>query len=426
MSKWWFSLGCFLLTFYPIIGQSDWGKAGKFGSAVKIEPVLSFQFWSTYTQGLQVFNSNLKIYEPAENMLNFQFRRARFGFKGQMSDQFRFTFIGAYDLTGRDLFSATSGGLNTGSLPGLGLWDAFGEWKLSKKSEVVYLVFGWFRPQFSRENITGAWATSSFEKAMSQNYIRTHLVGIGSGRAAGVNLGGLFKNKKNKIFGQYNIGLFTPQWLKYSGNSAGFNTSLLKSARLVYYLGDPEMTKYGISYQTNYFNKRKGLSLGISYADQGQTDLFDKNTAFQPDMLFNWGSFNLDAEWNFMQRVSLQQKVRYAEGAGHIRFSNNIKLFGLFLEPTFMYVKYKGALTIQEQFLASSISANAGTDENINLGVNIYFNQNKFKVAFHHTWNRGNMGEGLPGFSQNLYFKQNGLGAIKRGNYWGLGINGIF
>ena len=426
MSKWWFSLGYFLLIFYPLVGQSEWGKTGKFGSAVKIEPILSFQFWSTYTQGLQVFNSDLNIYEPAENRLNFQFRRARFGFKGQMSDQFRFTFIGSFDLAGRDLLSATSGGLNTGSLPGLGLWDAFGEWKLSKKSEVVYLVFGWFRPQFSRENITGAWATSSFEKAMSQNYIRTYLVGIGSGRAAGVNFGGLLKNKKNKIFGQYNIGLFTPQWLKYSGNSAGFNTSLLKSARLVYYLGDPEMTKYGISYQTNYFNKRKGLSLGISYADQGQTDLFDKNTAFQPDILFNWGSFNLDAEWNFMQRVSLQQNVRYPEGAGHIRFSNNVQLFGLFMEPTFMYVKYKGGLTIQEQILASSVSANAGTDENIDFGVNIYFNQNKFKVAFHHTWNRGNMGEGLPGFSQNLYFRQNGLGAIKRGNYWGLGINGIF
>jgi len=426
MSKWWFSLGYFLLIFYPLIGQTEWGKTGKFGSAVKIEPILSFQFWSTYTQGLQVFNSDLNIYEPAENRLNFQFRRARFGFKGQMSDQFRFTFIGSFDLAGRDLLSATSGGLNTGSLPGLGLWDAFGEYKLSKKSEVVYLVFGWFRPQFSRESMTAVWATSSFEKAMSQNYIRTHLVGIGSGRAAGVNFGGLLKNKKNKIFGQYNIGLFTPQWLKYSGNSAGFNTSLLKSARLVYYLGDPEMTKYGISYQTNYFNKRKGLSLGISYADQGQTDLFDKNTAFQPDILFNWGSFNLDAEWNFMQRVSLQQNVRYPEGAGHIRFSNNVQLFGLFLEPTFMYVKYKGGLTIQEQILASSISANAGTDENIDFGVNIYFNQNKFKVAFHHTWNRGNMGEGLPGFSQNLYFRQNGLGAIKRGNYWGLGINGIF
>jgi len=426
MYKWWFSLGYFLLIFYSLVGQSEWGKIGKFGSAVKIEPVLSFQFWSTYTQGLKVFNSDLNIYEPAENRLNFQFRRGRFGFKGQMSDQFRFTFIGSFDLAGRDLLSATSGGLNTGSLPGLGLWDAFGEYKLSKKSEVVYLVFGWFRPQFSRESMTAVWATSSFEKAMSQNYIRTHLVGIGSGRAAGVNFGGLLKNKKNKIFGQYNIGLFTPQWLKYSGNSAGFNTSLLKSARLVYYLGDPEMTKYGISYQTNYFNKRKGLSLGISYADQGQTDLFDKNTAFQPDILFNWGSFNLDAEWNFMQRVSLQQNVRYPEGAGHIRFSNNVQLFGLFLEPTFMYVKYKGGLTIQEQFLASSISANAGTDENIDYGVNIYFNQNKFKVAFHHTWNRGNMGEGLPGFSQNLYFRQNGLGAIKRGNYWGLGINGIF
>ena len=56
------------------------------------------------------------------------------------------------------------------------------------------------------------------------------------------------------------------------------------------------MKKYGISYQTNYFNKRNGLSLGISYANQGPTDLFYRNSAVQPDILFNWGSFNLDAE----------------------------------------------------------------------------------------------------------------------------------
>ncbi len=426
MSKWWFFLSLFLFVFYPVSGQSEWGKTGKFGVAIKIEPVLSFQFWSTYTQGMQVFNSNLKKYENVEDRLNFQFRRARFGFKGQMSDHFRFTFVSAYDLTGRDLFSSTSGGVNTGPLPGFGLWDAFGEWKISKTSESVYLVFGWFRPQISRESMTSAWATSSFEKAMSQNYIRTHLTGIGSGRAPGVNLGGLLKNKNDKIIGQYHLGLFTPQWIKFSGNSAGFNNSVLKTARFVYFLGDSEMSKYGISYQTNYFNKRKGLSLGISYANQGQTDLFYSNSAFQPDILFNWGTFNLDAEWNFMQRVSLQQKIKYKEVAGHLRFSNNVKLFGLFLEPTFMYVRYRGALTLQDQLLASSMSANAGTDENVDLGVNFYFNQNKFKLTFHHTWNRGNKGEGLDGFAQNLYFKQNGLGAILRGNYWGLGLNGIF
>ena len=77
MSKWWFFLSLFLFVFYPVSGQSEWGKTGKFGVAIKIEPVLSFQFWSTYTQGMQVFNSNLKKYENVEDRLNFQFRRAR-------------------------------------------------------------------------------------------------------------------------------------------------------------------------------------------------------------------------------------------------------------------------------------------------------------------------------------------------------------
>jgi hypothetical protein len=36
------------------------------------------------------------------------------------------------------------------------------------------------------------------------------------------------------------------------------------------------------------------------------------------------------------------------------------------------------------------------------------------------------MGDASLGFSQNLFFRQNGLGAILRGNYWGLGLNGIF
>jgi len=375
---------------------------------------------------MKVFNTTLKQYEPVEDRINFQFRRARFGFKGQLANHFRFTFTGAYDLTGRDLYSTSSGGSNTGSLPGFGLWDAFAEWKLNKKKESLNLVFGWFRPQFSRESITAVWVTSSFEKAMSQNYIRMHLTGLGSGRAAGINLGGLLKNKKNKIIGQYQVGVFSPQWFKYASNSAGVNASLLKSFRFVYYIGDSEMNKYGISYQTNYFNKRKGLSLALSYSTQGQTDLFMNNNAIQPDILFNWGSFNLDAEWNFMSRLSLENKRRYHEGASHIRFSDNMKLFDLFFEPAFMYVRYRGGLDSSSQLLANVLHTSAGTEDNLDIGFNIYFNQNKFKIAFHHTWNWGNKGEASPGFSQNLYFRQNGLGAVLRGNYWGIGINGIF
>jgi len=375
---------------------------------------------------MKVFNTTLKQYEPVEDRINFQFRRARFGFKGQLANHFRFTFTGAYDLTGRDLYSTSSGGSNTGSLPGFGLWDAFAEWKLNKKKESLNLVFGWFRPRFSRESITAVWATSSFEKAMSQNYIRMHLTGLGSGRAAGINLGGLLKNKKNKIIGQYQVGVFSPQWFKYASNSAGVNASLLKSFRFVYYIGDSEMNKYGISYQTNYFNKRKGLSLALSYSTQGQTDLFMNNNAIQPDILFNWGSFNLDAEWNFMSRLSLENKRRYHEGASHIRFSDNMKLFDLFFEPAFMYVRYRGGLDSSSQLLANVLHTSAGTEDNLDIGFNIYFNQNKFKIAFHHTWNWGNKGEASPGFSQNLYFRQNGLGAVLRGNYWGIGINGIF
>ncbi len=91
-----------------------------------------------------------------------------------------------------------------------------------------------------------------------------------------------------------------------------------------------------------------------------------------------------------------------------------------------MYVRYRGGLDSSSQLLANVLHTSAGTEDNLDIGFNIYLNQNKFKIAFHHTWNWGNMGEASPGFSQNLYFRQNGLGAILRGNYWGIGINGMF
>ncbi len=64
-------------------------------------------------------------------------------------------------------------------------------YQLSEGKEWLYLTSGFFRPQLGRESITSAWSVNSFEKAISQSYVRSYLVNAGHGRAPRFNLGGI-------------------------------------------------------------------------------------------------------------------------------------------------------------------------------------------------------------------------------------------
>ena len=103
------------------------------------------------------------------------------------------------------------------------------------------------------------------------------------------------------------------------------------AGRAVLYLGDPELTKYKIGYETNFYNKRKGVSLDFNASYQGQTDLFEESLAFGPGMLLNWGPLNLDGEWIFMTRSSTRtssdgtsRAFDYTSNTGHVRVGYNI------------------------------------------------------------------------------------------------------
>ena len=48
------------------------------------------------------------------------------------------------------------------------------------------------------------------------------------------------------------------------------------------------------------------------------------------------------------------------------------------------------------------------------------------KVLLHYTWRAGDPGAAGDGATVNEYFYQSGVGAIRRGNWIGLGINAIF
>src|SRR5690606_18566745 len=126
---------------------------------------------------------------------------------------------------------------------------AYLTWKVSN-NELLNLTFGYFHPQISRECITGDMLVNSFDKAVSQGYIRQHVNGKGYGRSTGINIGGL---KKYEFFTiAYNSGFFnnntTAEDLKNTPETSGLFWSPLFSNRLALTIGDAEKSAYSINY----------------------------------------------------------------------------------------------------------------------------------------------------------------------------------
>ncbi len=384
----------------------------------------SMQLWSIYSTGMETYNTAAKSYEPVDDRFNVSLRRARVAFLGEPYAGIKYNVVLAYDQIGRDVLSSGVGGTNKAD-PSVGILDAFLQWKISK-SDALNLVGGWFRPQMQRESITGAWATNSFEKSMSQNYLRNHLVGTGFGRAAGLNLGGIVT--KNKIALNYNVGVFNPVTASLSGSSVGKKYAPLLAGRVSLSLGDPELSKYAINYDVNFFNKRKGVSLDFNVARQGETELFQSSTAYGPGLLLNWGPVNLDGEWMFLKREAADSSrtIKANEGTGHLRLGVNLPAGKFVLEPVVMVMKFNGEMNAAGQANATTLKMSAGEETTYDAGVNWYLDGKNLKLALHYTWRNGDAGSAGDGSQVNAYFSQNGVGAIRRGNWLGLGLSAIF
>ncbi len=419
-----------LLQGLSLLAQPAFNHWLKKKEGAKIEPFMMLQLWSTYSMGQERYNTDTQQYEPLENRFNTQLRRARLGFRAEPYERLQVNIVGAYDLIGRDVNAAPVGDANNGGLPRLGIWDAFVQWNLLPEDQALNLVAGYFRPQLSRESITSGWSVNSMEKAMSQNYIRKHLTGIASGRATGLNIGGLLY--EHRI--HYNLGVFNPTFPANNGNSTGTRFSPLLVGRVAMHVGDPEMTTYRIAYDINYFGARRGLTLAGGGAWQGATDLFDESYTAAFDFLLNYGSLQLDGEWNFLWREGHQllpnDDNRYFtnyEGAGHIRAGYNVIINQKYLiEPSFMYMRYMGAMSAEAQRNARAVGAFAGQEYTFDAGLNWYLHQKNLKVMLHYTWQGGDAGAAGPGATVNPHFFQANVGAIQRGNWIGLGLNSIF
>lgn len=417
-----------LLISLSLSAQEKFENWQKLKDDFKIKPYLMIQSWATYSHNQAVYNIEKGSYETVDNRFNFQLRRMRFGLKAQPYEFLKFNFMAAYDLIGRDVNAATMGGFNNGS-PNLSVFDVQLNLRLIK-NDLLWLTAGYFRPQIGRESITSGWSVNSFEKAMSQSYLRKHLVGLGPGRAAGLNLGGNWMSE-GKFALNYNLGIFNPLYLANNGNSMGTSFAPLMVGRLVLQFGDAEQQKYKLGYNINYFNERKGLSLGLGAAHQGETPLFDQSQSLSADLLFNWGPLNLDAEWNLMQRKgsrlladSTMHNISSNPMTGHARIGYNIILAErYFIEPVLMLMWFEGAMDTEAQLDATALGHSAARDYALDAGLNWYLNKKKLKVSLHYVYQMGEKAEATDGATPNSYFNQKGVGAIRRGSYLGLGLN---
>ncbi len=388
------------------------------------------QLWSVYSIGFEVYNTTTKAYEAVDDRFNLSLRRAVLSFSGEPYPRLQYTVLFYYDQIGRDIL-ASGLGLPNKAEPGIGIRDAYFHWKALPKSEGLNFIAGWFRPQLQRESITSAWSVNSMEKSSSQSYFRSHLVGTGLGRSTGINIGGLINFKKTGLL--YNLGVFNPTTTGLNGSSVGNIFSPLLTGRVVVSLGDPEMEKYGIAYEINYFNRRKGISLDFNAAVQGKTEQFESATTFGPGFLLNYGALNLDGEWIWMRRRGQEtlptQEIRAISSrceTGHIRIGINLPAGRFLLEPTLMVMHFEGAHDALKQADALALHFSSGDETTYDIGVNCYLDQRNLKLMLHYIFRDGNPGDAGDGATVNSYFFQSGVGAIRRGNWLGLGMNVVF
>ncbi len=402
-------------------GQRDSSAFAKKLADYQLKLSFAVQLWSTYSTGMEVYDAEDNRFVPVDNRLNTQFRRSRIGLKGEPYPGLSLNLTVAIDFVGKDVLAATDAGYNNGSSPKLRFWNGRLTWRLLPNSDALHLMAGYYTIPIGRESSAPALAVTSMEKAWTQNYLRRHLAGIGPGRAAGFNLGGMLHTSNPNLNVSYDLSVQNPVALAYNGNSTGRRSAPLLTTRWSLHLGDPEFKKYTYGRKVNYFGTRHGATLTFAASEQAATDLFEENLALSTDLLLNWGPWNLDGEYSYLHRGA-SEAVSTSARTGYIRLSHNFALsHERTLEPVAMYWFFAGPMAAGEQATAQALQSFAGEDNGLNLGANYYFNPT-LKLSLHYTWRWGAAGAADPETLLNNYFQQAGLGPIRRGDWLGLGL----
>ncbi len=144
---------------------------------------------------------------------------------------------------------------------------------------------GLFRPQLGRESLTSGFVVDSLDKAFTQGPLREHPAGTESGRAPGVDMGGLLRGEGWSV--RYDAGLVV-----YRPGPEGEQRSPLLLARTALTLGTPEAEAYALSLPMNDFGLRPGFTLAL----QGSTEAGGDAHSLGVDALLRLRPLVLSAE----------------------------------------------------------------------------------------------------------------------------------
>lgn len=366
-----------------------------------VQPFASVQLWAVYTMGEQLQMEDNQPMERIQDRLNFLTRRARIGFKGKPYKGLSYFLNVQYDNLGKDRYGAIRGSVNTGSL---GILDAFITYRLTSKNDLFHLTAGYFHPQFSRECITGDMNINAFDKSPLQGYVRGHITGKGYGRTTGLNLGGQFTSGIVTI--GYNVSVNNNITTgSEATETTGKYWSPLLVDRVTFSFGDPDKKQYSMMYEVNnFFNERKGITIGLNSSHQGRTDIFSTNDFAGIDVMVNYNAFNFDIEGASLKRRFEGQT--YEMKTWQVRAGYNLIIAKkAFVEPTVMYMAFEG----------DPGATSSGEEEMYDFGVNWYLNKRNLKLSLHYVIQDG--------YGDNGYTDET---TFKKGDYIGVGFVGAF
>ncbi len=327
-------------------------------------------------QQVQVWNLTTISPTSGINARNDTFiRRGRLGTRGHFyKNTFFYNILMDYDNLGKDGKTRTIGSAQSTDNSLFRIHEALFTYEPEPKFN---LTFGYFRPQIGRESLSSDFEDYVFEKPYTSSYVRTHLVGRGTGRETGVNVGGLHLANMWSI--NYNLGFFDTNHEKLTGGTTdsknGSNIwSPLVAGRVAISIGAPELEKYKLGANVNYFGKRNGITLAANYSYQGNTDIQKDNNLLGFDILANYQDFNLSSEYDILGRTK-SDGANYIDQLFHTKLSYNIHLSEEYiLEPALMY-----SLAL----ISPKSTIGLPSESMFDFGINWYMNKNNIKFNTH-------------------------------------------
>lgn len=411
-----------LITTTLSVGQESSSSPWEgFRDQYKLKVGMSFQLWGSYTLGQQYYDYNATRYRPVDDRADMQLRRTRLSVSGQPYPNLDFKLVASLDLVGRDVYSATQGGVNNGVPGQFGFWDLTFHYQPKLSSDLLHIHFGYMVPRFSRESLITIYDSSTFDKSWSQNYIRRALVGTGPGRAYGINVGG--QHMWNDQFGfDYSVGAFLPSRFSSVANSRGISTSPLTTARISLIVGQPESTDYSTSYKVSYQCRRKGLTLAFNVANQGSTDLFTSTRLIGGDFLLNLGPLAIDGEYVIADRSRDDLSASISTGYVRLTYLWILPDKSWWLEPAMLWMRMQGGNDLASVSAADGLSFFTGRDDILDLNINLHLNP-KLKFSLGYTINDGTVPSDVRGATSNNFFRNADGDAILRGDFIGVGMH---